>query len=735
MDPASTAVLAPPSRLTSMLWGGAFALPIAALAGTALPVATLLAALLTAAGFLFACSNHPRRLAGLCALPALLAALAAPAPDVRWPRPGPVAIAGEVTNVTRAPLTGSTFVALNTAGGPVRLSLDGEITALPGDRIALFGRVGEPATPDQPPTLHGLTGTMQVTPGGPSLGRLFAAARRTLEARLLALAPGELGAMLAMLVLGRDTRTSPELTAAHQATGLSHLLAVSGAHAAMLAMLLGLGGTRGRRLGIGPWRTSLILVVLFVYAGITGCEPPVLRAVLTFGLGALATQLGRPLPIANGLLLPATVTCLVQPQALLGPSFLLSYAAVLGLALAPHPRAPSALDRWLWAPLRASWWATLLTAPLTLHFFGQLAPWTILLTPLLAPLVAAMLLGGLATAVIACFAPALGDLLAGPLVSIAQLYAWTVRAADALPGTPVHALVTPPMWLVACSATAAFAAIALRPDRSGVRNAILWLIAPHFAPLGGEPQPSFCLCAVGHGQAAAATLADGAQVVVDCGSLQVPKFAARAVLAELQRRRIDLLVVTHADQDHHNAVAMLLRSVPIAHAVLPEALAASPLADDLREHGTDVFVLAPGASTEAFGSVAIAAPGLPDGASDNDQSLWVRLTIGASTVLLTGDAQEVGTSAALAGGIVVPSDVLVLPHHGRPNALAPQLLAAARPRACFASATTADGDTALGPLVRRCGADLWVTGRHGTLTLHADPPTVSTGRPAMPLPP
>ncbi|MBL8754905.1 MAG: hypothetical protein JNK15_16490, partial [Planctomycetes bacterium] len=103
-------------------------------------------------------------------------------------------------------------------------------------------------------------------------------------------------------------------------------------------------------------------------------------------------------------------------------------------------------------------------------------------------------------------------------------------------------------------------------------------------------------------------------------------------------------------------------------------------------------------------------------------------------VLSTGDAQELGVAAALQHGIARPSDVLVLPHHGRANANAPALLQRVRPRACLASAPAGDGDTDLGELVRRSGAELWSTGRHGTLTLLGDPARVHGGAGARPLP-
>ncbi|MBL9076496.1 MAG: ComEC/Rec2 family competence protein [Planctomycetes bacterium] len=726
-----------PARATA----GAIALPLVAGAAFALPAALLLqlglpaAAAWAAFGLLVTHWRRQRwRLAGLCALPVVLAGVPQRQTPVVWPRPGPVRVAGTVAEVVRAPTQAVTWITLQGGAPPVRLQFEADVEVLPGDRLHAVARLGSPVAPDLAPTLHAAVATVVVQPGPWSLPRAAAALRRLLERQLLQRIPDERGALLASLLLGRGTRCDAALAQAHRATGLSHLLAVSGAHAAMLALLLGLVG-RGQRLAAGPRRTLVVLALLFAYAAITGNEPPVVRAVATFALAALATHTGRPFPLRTGLLAPAVATCLWQPEALLGPSFLLSYAAVIGLALAGPPRGEPGLRRWFVASCRGSCWATLLTAPLTLWFFGQLAPWTVLLTPLLSPLVALLLFGSLACAVLGLCAPALGALLALPLQAATSLYVQIVVLADALPGTPVAAWAAPAAWLLGLAAGLAVVAVLCWPDRRGAALGSSALIAPHFLPLHAPAAPSLSLFAVGHGQACLYRGADH-NLVVDCGSLQVPRHAARSVLLALARRHVDLLVVSHADQDHHNGIGELLRAVPIDRAVLPARLADSDLRAVLRAHGTSVQLLHPGEHSEPLPGVVIAAPAVPPLAGDNDHSLWTRLTVGTAAVLLTGDAEALGTAAALAQGLAAPADVLLLPHHGRPNPTAALLLARVRPRVCLASAAADDGETALGRVARAFGADLWVTGRHGTVELvGGDPPRVRPAGDGRPLPP
>lgn len=666
-------------------------------------------------GLVGAAATTASRRAALVALPAFLAAATPPAKAPPPTPPGLVRVAGRVDRVVRTPSLGG--VLLHCGGH--RVALDDDLEALPGDTVDLIGHATAPIAPGMPATLRGVAATAQVTPSPPSLPRWCAAARRALERQLLGLLPGESGPLVAGLVLGRDTRPAAATQAAHRGTGLSHLLAVSGAHAAMLALLLGLGGPRGRRriLANGA-RTAALLALLLAYALVTGGEPPVLRAVFGYALAAWAVHLGRPCGAAAVLLAPALATAFVAPDALAGASFLLSYAAVGGLLLAGRPdSAAGLLRRWLWLPLSASAWATLMTAPLTLWFFGQMAPWTVLLTPLLAPLVGALLLGGLALAMLGVCAPAVAALAAPALAAAAEFYLDAVHAADALPCTPLPALCEPAPWAMAAAGLGAVALVRRAPDRRGVGMAAALLAAPHFLPRAEATDPFLLLAAVGHGQACLLGDAAGRRVAVDCGSVQAPGRAAEQLADALTRRRLDLLVVTHADADHHNAVPLLLERVHVASALLPQQLVDSPLAALLAAHGAQVAAVRPGAPFTPWPGLVVAAPTLPVGAPDNDQSLWVRAELGRVVALLTGDAQELGVAAALAQGLAGPCDALVLPHHGRANANAARLLQACRPASCLASAAAADGPTRLGALARAGGASLWSTGLHGALRL------------------
>jgi competence protein ComEC len=519
------------------------------------------------------------------------------------------------------------------------------------------------------------------------------------------------------LVLGSDARVPNELAAAHRATGLSHLLAVSGAHAAMLSMLLGLQPfAGGRRRRSSKLHLCLAMGLLLVYGAITGLEPPVFRALVSYTIGAIGMRTGRSAGAAAGLAWPALLSCLVAPHGVLGASFCLSYAAVAGLWLAGPPRSEGRVERFVLAPVRASFWATALTAPLTLGWFGQLAPWTVLLTPILAPLVAAILFLGLFTSVGALLIPPLGAVLAPPLAAAATLYVTAVEHANALPATPVFAWCVPSWVSLALAALAGAAAVALLRTRSSVLLGCACAAVPHFLPPPSPEHSILHLFAIGHGQCCLVTMRDGHNVVLDCGSLQYLALPPRRIDSALQRRCIDLLVLTHADRDHTGSVFDLSGRVPIRRAILPMAMEDHPAALALRSQGCSITWLQPGERSEPMPGFLVAAPRNP-GAKCNDSSLWTTVELDGLSVQLPGDAQQAGIAAAIEDGIAKRADVLVLPHHGRPEVTIDALLDVVDPRLCLVSNRTGEDVSVQGTQTLRRGVPTFATGMCGSLRL------------------
>ncbi len=245
----------------------------------------------------------------------------------------------------------------------------GDATPLvPGDRVRLRGLVRPPGAPAAPAAfdfqrvaffdrLGGVgfaLGPVEVVApaAASSAGQRLAALRQDVVARTLAAVPGTEGAVAAALLTGQRGAIPAEELDRIRTSGLAHLLAVSGLHVGIVAALCFL--LVRLALGLWPWallnlHVKKIAAVAGVIGGLgymllTGSQVPMQRAIAMAALFALAVVLDRTGVGLRALALAGCVVLLIQPEALLGPSFQMSFAAVLALIAA-------------WEAVRATWLA------------------------------------------------------------------------------------------------------------------------------------------------------------------------------------------------------------------------------------------------------------------------------------------------------------------------------------------------------------------------------------------
>ena len=215
--------------------------------------------------------------------------------------------------------------------------------------------------------------------------------------------------LLAGILLGIDQGLSPELQAAFQKTGTSHIIAISGFNFAILAGLFSAIFTRflGHK-----WGAILSIGAITGYTILVGASPAVVRAAFMGGLGVLGGMFGRRQNGLNSLGMACLVMVLLDPNLPWDLGFQLSVAATLGLVLFGQPLENKFLqtaERWLskeqsqslLAPVSEiflfSIAAQVMTIPIIAYQFGGISWLALLANPLiLPPQSLVMVLGGLA---------------------------------------------------------------------------------------------------------------------------------------------------------------------------------------------------------------------------------------------------------------------------------------------------------------------------------------------------
>lgn len=488
-----------------------------------------------------------------------------------------------------------------------------------------------------------------------------------------AVADGPSEAVLQGLTVGIRATIADALWDAFAATGVAHLMAISGLHVtgcalAALVLLRGLRRLPGLRV-LPRWRefqAAIVVAITAGYAWLSGASVPALRTLAMVGIAAGLSLARRHWPPGPVLVLAAFCLIVAHPLAVTSAGFWLSFAATatlfavvqggagLAVQLAAFARAQVAILATLAPVLTMAFGRVSLVAPLAnalaIPFFTFL-----LLPPLLVGTLLELAAEGGAAPVWRGLA-ALLDPVWPLLLAAAQ---WPF--ADWAPARP-HGL------LAAAAGVATMTALWL--PSPGMRAAAAALLLAMVAGSPSRPATgSWTLTVLDVGQGLSAVVETGRHVLVfDAG----PRWRGGGTAAEISLlpylrargiRRIDRLVVSHADQDHAGGAAVLADAIPVS------AAPACFRGERWRWDGVDFEVLHP-------------PPGMHG--SDNDLSCALRVASAGSAALLLADPEARAESMLTSGPVA--ADVVLIPHHGSRSSSSPALVEAVRAQLAIASA-------------------------------------------------
>lgn len=311
---------------------------------------------------------------------------------------------------------------------------------LAGDRLEVVGRAAplRGADPAWQLSQH-LAGRLVVRSVGPGppprwWDTVANAARRRLAAGADAL-PESQRALYLGLVVGDDRGQVPRLRHQFRASGLAHLLAVSGQNVAFV--LLACAPVLGRL----PrwWRAAGAAAVLVLFVLVARSEASVLRAGAMAGVVVLAVAVGRRVRAGRATAVAVTVLLVEDPLLVRSVGFQLSVAATVGLLLLARP-----LASWLPGPrpvataAGVSVAAQVATAPVLLPLAGGVPAVGVLANVLAVPAAGAVMVLGLTLGPVAGLLRP--DVAAALMWPVSLLVGWIARVAAVAAGVPLPLL-------------------------------------------------------------------------------------------------------------------------------------------------------------------------------------------------------------------------------------------------------------------------------------------------------
>lgn len=475
-----------------------------------------------------------------------------------------------------------------------------------------------------------------------------------------------------------------------RANGISHLIAISGFHVGVAAIfgvwlcrvLYWLWPSLALRCPRSQAEAVAAFALAFVYAGLAGFGMPTVRTVLMIAAVALARCCRRATSATHVLSLALIVILAVDPLAVLEAGFWLSFVGVGFLILCLETQGRG-IRAFLHELTLGQLVMTVALLPLTLWFFGEASLVGALSNLIAVPFVSFVIVP---CALIGVLLLMICPPLATPMLQLAALLThaqwWLLEQTATWPGAHWFLPAVQPwaLLLALLGATWLF-----MPRGVPLRVLGAWLFLPLLWPMRHAPTAgAFQAWVLDVGQGLSVVVRTHDHVLVyDAGARYPSAFdlGEAAVIPSLHALgvdRLDMLMISHADNDHAGGAPAVAAAFPKAlrYAGEPERMPLPMTQCVAGQHwewdGVRFDVLSPEGTGQA--------------PSDNDRSCVLLVAGSGGRMLLTGDIAsdiEPRVAAALGSG---PPPVLQVPHHGSNTSSSAGFIEAVKPGLAVVSA-------------------------------------------------
>ncbi|MCR8921897.1 DNA internalization-related competence protein ComEC/Rec2 [Dasania sp. GY-MA-18] len=472
--------------------------------------------------------------------------------------------------------------------------------------------------------------------------------------------------LIKALLLADKRGVSSEQWQLLSTTGTIHLWVISGLHIGILAVL---GFYLGRLLALllQPQHViayACVTACIFAgaYAAAAGFSLPTQRAVIMVWVFMLSLLFCRHLSLWYRYNLALLLCLLLDPLAVISPSFYLSFMAVAAILLCCSLRytaQPGQLKFWQQPWLRAQWAVFVGLTPVLLLLFQQAPLVAVLVNVIAIPVFSLLLVPGLMLA-------ALLSLLDQGLISQALWLAANTMLAQFMAALELLVAHAPVLyggvhnWLGALLLLSASLLLLLPRAIPG-----RWLACLLCIPLWYYPSPTktahqlqALVFDVGQGLAVLLSSNDK-HVLFDTGAAWQGGSMANSVILPYLRSQgidsLDVLVVSHGDNDHAGGAAQLLQQLEVKQVYWGEQQPNYYGAQHCQQqrwqwYGVDFQFLAADKSKNSSG---------------NNASCVLKVSNAYHTILLTGDIERAREQQLVADyQQQLQADILLAPHHG-----------------------------------------------------------------------
>ena len=487
--------------------------------------------------------------------------------------------------------------------------------------------------------------------------------------------------VLKALLIGDKSSLSQQHKKVFQWSGISHLMAISGLHVGLVFLVV---------LWLGKWllmpfsglfklwpRQQLVLIPALLaasgYAALAGFAVSTQRALIMLLVFCVARLALRSANLLDVLLIAAVLILLLDPFAILDAGFWLSCCAVFVIGLGLNAGLEMGSKQLSLIKLQPMLWLGMM--PLTVSLFGYLSLISPLVNLIVVPVFCLLLIPA-SLLMLCCDMLGLNFVSEAGFLFLSLIFDYLYMSLDQLSQSSWWRLHLPALswwWWLAYVLVLSLFVLRWKIALLGV---LVWFgLTLNFSiPTLDENEVRLTLLDVGQGLSMVIEL-DDYVLVYDTGPAYRSGFnAAESVLIPYLRHRgikkIDQLIVSHADNDHIGGLPYLL------DAFTPLSILTSrvdKISQALACRAGQTWQI----NTVKFEIVSPDPPHTPQGS--NNYSCVLKMLVGEVSVLITGDIEKQVERHLLTTDHALAADIMLVPHQGSKTSSTKKFITAVQP--------------------------------------------------------
>lgn len=361
-------------------------------------------------------------------------------------------------------------------------------------------------------------------------------------------------AMMKSIMLGDKSELDQDIRDLFQASGIAHILAISGLHIAFLGGLF-YKVLQRLRLPIGI-RALISITMIILYGMLTGMPISAFRACVMFSLRIIADVTKRTYDAITAVAIAAVFVVLKEPGALFTAGMQLSFAAVLGVACFP-PLFGGKTGKWLHGPISIF----IVTFPIICYHYFEYSLYAVLLNMFVIPLMSVVMILGVLVLTLGTFSVSMAIIPGKMLICILIFYEKISDITVKIPGSR-WVVGRPRFWQI-CLYYGCLLLFFWGGRKLSSQLRIIWLcvaifmVSKHF-----DPVTTLTMLDVGQGDGIVIIDTSGGCITVDGGSSSEKNIGKNIITPFLKYHGVNTIeyaVLTHLDEDHYSGIVEILQ--------------------------------------------------------------------------------------------------------------------------------------------------------------------------------